>query len=806
MKTPDAVLTRTLVLVGLVMVLVVASGWAAASEGDRTTIPVLVWIGGGTALAAAGVLMAWQARRIVQLDRQLREAKMEVVQDVFGRYLDPKVVEHLVESANVVDRLGVEERVMTVLFCDVASWTTICENLSPMEVAALLNQYYTEMCEVIGKHGGTINDFAGDGIVAFYGAPMHFEDHAERAVLACLDMQEKLAEMRWGWEEGGELRELRRRWVEEGHGEFFQVRMGVNTGPMVVGNMGSKTRVNYTIMGDAINLAAYLEGAGKVYGVRTLISHHTYERAQEVIEARLLDTVRLGQREPVKVYEILGRKGQVAPDRATAARLFARGHELYTQRHWDAAIASFEAALRAYPDDGPSEMFIKRCQTFKLYPPPADWQAVHTLGEVRRGNVDRVRAEIATMRSSADLERVMPLIWQELTEQGVPFLRCGVCVAHETEECVSIYLTNPRGISLVALNLAFTSHPRLSTMVERWRAAEVYTERWDKQTFLGYLQCLQEHAPVSERARYLDAAPLPESLVLQGVPFVQGMLYVLSAAPLLAEDVALLKDLAHTFSVAYARYLDFQRLEAQNRALAAANQQIQAATARKSAFLASMSHELRTPMNAIIGFTNLVLRRSGDVLPERQQDNLSKVLQSAYHLLNLINDILDLSKIEAGRMEVKPGKFEVQKLLMTCCETVSSLVKPGVQLLREISDEVGEANTDEARLRQIVINLLSNALKFTEAGEVRLRAIKEGAYLVVAVSDTGIGIPAAALDSIFEEFWQVKGADKQQQGTGLGLPITKGWTELLGGTIEVESEVGQGSTFTVRIPVAYKEG
>jgi len=157
-------------------------------------------------------------------------------------------------------------------------------------------------------------------------------------------------------------------------------------------------------------------------------------------------------------------------------------------------------------------------------------------------------------------------------------------------------------------------------------------------------------------------------------------------------------------------------------------------------------------------------------------------------------------------MEVKPAKFEVKELLMTCCETVSALVKPGVQLLHELSDDIGEANMDAARLRQIVINLFSNALKFTEAGEVRVRAVQEGTYLVVAVSDTGIGIPADALDSIFEEFWQVEGAEKQHQGTGLGLPITKGWTQLLGGTIKVESAMGQGSTFTVRIPVAYKAG
>ena len=121
--------------------------------------------------------------------------------------------------------LGVEERVMTAFFSDVVGFATISENLSPTDLAALLNQYFTEMCEVIGQHGGTICNFVGDAIVAFYGAPIHFEDHAERAVLACIDMQEKLAELRQGWEQRGKMIELRRKWAEEGHGEFFQVRM-----------------------------------------------------------------------------------------------------------------------------------------------------------------------------------------------------------------------------------------------------------------------------------------------------------------------------------------------------------------------------------------------------------------------------------------------------------------------------------------------------------------------------------------------------------------------------------------------------
>ena len=295
-----------------------------------------------------------------------------------------------------------------------------------------------------------------------------------------------------------------------------------------------------------------------------------------------------------------------------------------------------------------------------------------------------------------------------------------------------------------------------------------------------------------------------------------------------------------------------RHLEASNRSLAEANRQIQEATERKSRFLANMSHELRTPMNAILGFTDLVLRRSGDALPERQRDNLMKVKQSADHLLNLINDILDLSRIEAGRLEVRAERLDVKGLIAACCDTVSPLVRPGVTLRYEVSDEVGEAHTDGARLRQIVINLLSNALKFTEEGEVKVRVARpptaigtrpstadrgpetedrscslrspvvgrpsfflpssvvgrpsEDGFLEIAVSDTGVGIPSDALGYIFEEFRQVAGSSQQHKGTGLGLSITKKLTELLGGTIGVESEVGKGSTFTVKIPMVYQGG
>jgi signal transduction histidine kinase len=252
-------------------------------------------------------------------------------------------------------------------------------------------------------------------------------------------------------------------------------------------------------------------------------------------------------------------------------------------------------------------------------------------------------------------------------------------------------------------------------------------------------------------------------------------------------------------------------LQSRNLALEIANEQVREANRRKSQFLAGMSHELRTPMNAIIGFTRLVLRRTEDLLPERQHENLVKVIESANQLLNLINQLLDLSRLEAGRMQVHPERFNVRQLILDCCEMVAPLINPGVYLQQAIADTVGEVYTDEEGLRHVVLNLVSNAIKFTDSGEVVVRAwVNNGqgngdASLRIAVSDTGIGIPADALETIFEEFQQVEGGVRKREGTGLGLPIAKRWIGLLGGSIAVESEPRKGSTFTVTVPVTYRK-
>jgi signal transduction histidine kinase len=234
------------------------------------------------------------------------------------------------------------------------------------------------------------------------------------------------------------------------------------------------------------------------------------------------------------------------------------------------------------------------------------------------------------------------------------------------------------------------------------------------------------------------------------------------------------------------------------------SRQLEIASRHKSAFLANMSHELRTPLNAIIGFTRIALRRLQGQIEAKQYENLEKILASAQHLLALINAILDIAKVEAGRVEVHAGTIALGAVLEQCVRTVEPLVRDGVRLEADIEAGVTLA-TDAEKLRQIVINLLSNAAKFTPAGSIRLRACAHVDTVTIAIADTGIGIPADKLESIFEEFEQVDGGSTREYGgTGLGLAIARRLARLLGGDIRVRSALGAGSTFTLALPIRYR--
>ena len=237
----------------------------------------------------------------------------EFVQNAFGSYLSPVVVEQIIENPEMVQERGGEKRIMTALFSDIADFSTISETLTPNELVDFINLYLTEMCEIIERHGGTIDKFEGDAVVAFFGAPIYFDNHASRAVLACIEQQQRIQALREDWKASdalpGKLHRMADSWATQGK-TFMHVRMGLASGPMVVGNMGSKTRADYTMMGDTVNLASRLEGLQKYYGTSIAINDSIYELVNGEIDARKLDDMQVvGKTESVAVYEVLGTRG-----------------------------------------------------------------------------------------------------------------------------------------------------------------------------------------------------------------------------------------------------------------------------------------------------------------------------------------------------------------------------------------------------------------------------------------------------------------------------------------------------------------
>jgi len=435
----------------------------------------------------------------------------------------------------------------------------------------------------------------------------------------------------------------------------------------------------------------------------------------------------------------------------------------------------------------------------------------------RERAVERVRAAALSMKQSDDLHNVVAVVHQEICK-----LTDADCWTHihlfEEEFGVRVQYLASAALQMVKGTVAFN-----------WRAfdEEIATVATSHQTDDGWSASFLEQWQQGEaslksgemtRERIVDFLSLFDSETTPEIldyvvgetqtftqPFAYGMMGFTQKAEISEEIQGLIREITGALDLGFLRFLDFQQLEQQNTALEEANAQIQEANRLKSEFLANMSHELRTPMNAIVGFSKIIHRRCKDSLPARQLENLDKVLQSSDILMSLINDILDLSKIEAGRLDITPERFSLRGLVNECLGTVSPLIKQNVETRAEFNDAADSVYSDPTRVRQILINLLSNAAKFTEQGRitVMLNAIAAD-QLEIAVADTGIGIPQASQAYIFEEFRQADGSTTRKYGgTGLGLSITKKLTEMLGGNIRLESEPGKGSTFIVTLPVEY---
>ncbi|MBD3344127.1 MAG: CHASE2 domain-containing protein [Chitinivibrionales bacterium] len=307
------------------------------------------------------------------------EKDRKFLQSTFKQYLSPELIDIMYKKKKMPE-LGGEEGVRTAYFTDIQSFSTFSEKLgSPTRLVELLNEYLSAMTDILLAHYGTLDKYEGDAIIAFYGAPMPMDDHAHQACYTALDMQDKLGELRNKWISEGD------KWPKIVH--EMQMRIGVNTGAITTGNMGSKVRMNYTMMGDAVNLAARLEAAAKQYGIYTMISHYTHDLIKDDFETRQLDKITVvGKSEPIVVYELMARKGELSPEMSKLHEFYTQGIDCYYRQEWDKAIDFLSQSedlepYKAVSSKGgsPSNMLIKRCKEFKANPPGTDWDGVYRL-------------------------------------------------------------------------------------------------------------------------------------------------------------------------------------------------------------------------------------------------------------------------------------------------------------------------------------------------------------------------------------------------------------------------------------------
>ena len=358
-----AVLTALAAALGLVFAVLVSGGMTRPVrrllEGTRAveaghldeTLPV-------TSQDEIGHLTTAFNRMVEQLRHKER------IRETFGKYVDPRVVEGLIDRPTLA--VEGQRRVMTVLFCDVKGFTSASEGMTPQGLVKVMNRYFSVMSAPIRDHGGIIDKYIGDAIMAYWGPPFTEDaDQARLASLAAIEMLARVASLRSEFPEILGVRSLP---------ISFDIRIGIATGEALVGSIGSELMMSYTVMGDTVNLASRLEGANKVYGSRILVSEATVAGAADAIEAREIDrVVLLGQTEPQAVFEIMGRKGELTAAQTELLTHFSEGLVAYRARRWDEALRAFAAALESVPNDGPSMTFIKRIDSLMKTPPGEDW-------------------------------------------------------------------------------------------------------------------------------------------------------------------------------------------------------------------------------------------------------------------------------------------------------------------------------------------------------------------------------------------------------------------------------------------------
>ena len=313
----------------------------------------------GTLVANVGFVAMYRAL--------VEEKEKRRVRGAFQQYLSPEVIRRLLENPDLVKPRKTE---ITVMFSDVRGFTSISEKLDAQELAALLNEYLTDMTQIVFRHDGTLDKYIGDAVMAFWGAPFEARDHATKSCHAALEMIAR-------------LKEMQKKWRSEGR-PVLDIGVGLCTGVASVGNMGSTLRYGYTALGDIVNLSSRIEGLNKEYATHILLSDTTYAAVEDpLLVFRELDLIRVkGKLQPVTLYELVAARGTPegdAPDLEQRLEFFAQGRACYRERRWQDAQIVFEKLLERWPDDGPARMYLNRCKEYFVAGPEENWDGVYVM-------------------------------------------------------------------------------------------------------------------------------------------------------------------------------------------------------------------------------------------------------------------------------------------------------------------------------------------------------------------------------------------------------------------------------------------
>ena len=450
---------------------------------------------------------------------------------------------------------------------------------------------------------------------------------------------------------------------------------------------------------------------------------------------------------------------------------------------------------------------------------------------VRRASLDRVRAETASMRTAADLERITPMIWSELTTLGVPFIRCGVFIMDEDQELIHTFLSTPDGKAIASFHLPFDVSSDIIQTVNHWREKKMYRQHWNKFAFTEWSKKLMELGALPLTSTYVTEYH-PENLYLNFLPFNQGMLYVGNESPLEDSDLLIVQNLAEAFSTAYARYEDFRKLEAAKQqvdiTLADLKQtQVQLVQAEKMASLgeltAGIAHEIQNPLNFVNNFSDINNELSEEILDAATRGDLEEIrLLAADIKANqnrisehgrradaIVKGMLQHSRTSSGTRE----PTDINKLadeyfrlayhgLRAKDKTFNTNLKTGFE------PTISDINVVPQDIGRVLLNLYNNAFyavtekkKRSPVGyepEVSVNTEIEEGEIVITVKDNGMGIPDKVKEKIFQPFFTTKPTG---QGTGLGLSLSYDIVKAHGGELKVESKEGEGSVFIVSLPI-----